>query len=458
MKTDAKTFSTVAFSTDSDTCYGLELVVMQLRHNGWRRVEEGGTYSLVSLYWCEQLYDLIRWKRTQWDGKSRIVVGGNSATANPAACFPWADAVWLGDGEAWNGDWEHPSLVKLGAGAGPIAIQERLFPIPYEDIQKARRAFIEISRGCKNKCAFCQYGWLKPYRETELEEVLAAIHSVKVKSVRVFAADRFQHTAYVDIRKALETSGRLDTGSDVSIRFLLKYPEYLAFTHKIRCGIEGMSENLRRFVHKPLTDEQIVEAHAKAREQDIKCFDWYMIYGLPGETDADAEAFVRLLEKLAKVMPGQTLAIHFQAFQPNALTPMQWDAAAVEYPKERLRNIMGRRVPGLKLAYRPDGPTGDATMFRRMLAVRGNETTDRLAWNVAYRPRVLRDADLIRLEFQAATATPLDGSMDIGTRLPTDQYVLYDRDRLVKVRKAMDRHAATGPTPAADTPEGPADA
>jgi radical SAM superfamily enzyme YgiQ (UPF0313 family) len=426
-----------AFSDESEACYGLVIAEKIVQGRGWRRDDINYETILTSCYWPEQLYDLIRWRRKA-QVKARIVIGGNTPTCNPAPFLPWVDACYLGDAEEWDCRMESPHIVMSGGGVADIARAKAIYPFIYEDNQRAARSFIEISRGCKNKCAFCQYGWLKPYREANIVDIKTMIEVAKTKSVRVFAADRYQHTCYGLIRTLLVNAGHNDTGSDVSLKFLLKHPEYLKITRKIRIGIEGMSEGLRRRVLKPLTDDEIVETHAMAVAANIKCFDWYMIYGLPWETDSDVDAFHVLLHRLGKVMQGRTLAIHFNAFQPNALTPMQWDAAAVDYPRQRWMRIIGERVPGLCLMYKPGTLTSNRVMAHRMVAVRGSEASKAIAYNIAYNPRFAKDADAIMREFEKAEGKALFDGLGVGSDMAHDRYVRYDRDRLARIRRKCD--------------------
>jgi radical SAM superfamily enzyme YgiQ (UPF0313 family) len=436
-------YTTRAFSSGSEACYGLSIVERQVQGLRWIRDDAKFETILTSCYWPEQLYDLIRWRReTQIKGK--LIIGGNTPTCNPAPFIPWVDACFLGDGEEWDGTFESKHIVTFEKKPGVIAKTMQIYPFVYEDNQRVARSFIEISRGCKNKCAFCQYGWLKPYRESDIVDIKTMLELAKTKSVRVFAADRFQHTNYKTIRSLLVDAGRNDTGSDVSLKFLLRYPEYLKITKKLRIGIEGMSENLRRKVLKPLSDDEIVEAHDRAVAEDIKCFDWYMIYGLPWETDSDVDAFHVLLHRLGKVMQGRTLAIHFNAFQPNAMTPMQWDAAAVDYPRARWKRITDERIPGMKVMYKPNVPTSNSTMAHRMVAVRGSEASKVIAYNIAYNPKFAKSPDSIVKAFQDSEGIPLFDKLDYKTALPHDSYVIYNRKKLEQIRKKCDNLSEKG--------------
>lgn len=412
----------------SDSCYGLYVTERRFKSLGKKKVDAAEAQVLAhSSYWPEQILDLIRYRATH-KTSAAILVGGNSPTTNPSPYLAMGCYVWLGDGECYADD--SASLLSPDNDLPrPIAVTPAVYPVDgYVDTQKegkaSRRSFVEISRGCKNRCSFCQYGWLKPYREAEYEHIAAVIERAETKHVRVFAADRFQHKDYMKIRTLLECQGSIDTGSDSSISFLLKHPEYLGMTRKIRTGIEGMSQRLRFSVNKKITDENILEVHELAVKQDIKCFDWYMIYGLPGETDEDAMCFIGLLKKLAPIMRGRTLAIHWNAFQPNACTPLQWASPAVRYDRRRLDTINTCR-PGYTIMHKPLYTSPPKIAARVLLARSGAEHVNMLR-SIAFKPSIANNVDLIEKEYRRISGFDLFGEWPKDKPFPWDKHVQYD--------------------------------
>ncbi len=435
------TFEIFSFSGSSENCYGLEIVKKSLTSRG---IKVGNIdYStphpvLVSLYWPEQLYDFIKWRYSHKMRNKKVVVGGNYPTTSPQAVFPFCDAIFLGDGEKWDG--KDDSFIAEAGKPKKRAIAEQISPYLYEDLQQARRTFVEISRGCKNRCLFCQYGWLKPYRECDYQDIAINIDRAKTKSIRVFAADRFQHSSYHAIRSLLEKRGKTDTGSDVSIRFLLKHPDFLKFTNKIRVGIEGLSHRLRKMVGKDYSNGELVKFCSLIAASGIKSLDWYMIYGLPTETDADVEEFKALIMALDAELPaGYTIAIHWNAFTPSAQTPLQWaEPATGDFPALRdfLENWHDNRR--IKIYHKPK-LTGQATLIKRMLAIRATEETAKLVFNFAQRaPEFLRRPEFIFSEYRRAAGVDLMGPWPENKPLPWDRCCIYDRDVMLKLyRKAI---------------------
>lgn len=434
-------YATFSLSGKSHACYGLSVVADVLRRRGLEvdSYRTGDKRILFSLYWPEQIYEFIRWRKREGLSACDITVGGNTATANPAAILPFSDRVFLGDGECWDGRTDHKNIVDCNtSNPADIAVAKQIIPRPYEDVQDNRRSFIEISRGCRNKCLFCQYGWLKPYREADLLDIAEAIKVAKTKSVRLFAADRFQHAQYKKISSLVKRRGLCDTGSDASLRFILKNQWLLQNTKKIRMGIEGMSARLRSVVGKPCSDDEILSTLKIIVDNGIKCLDWYMIYGLPTETEDDVSAFISLLKRLPEALPHKyTIAIHWNAFQPNALTPLQWSAAAFGYDKDRLLKIHKTMVDGITIYHKPL-LTSDERLISRMLAVRGSFDTANLVFGVATKPNLFKtSAPKILAEYKRITGLDLCGEWPKDRPMPHDQFVAYDRDQLLRIANRL---------------------
>jgi hypothetical protein len=430
---------------EAASCYGLDLVCEGLRRRGHVIGGEPAKPSgitLCSLYWPDQLYDLVRWlKRTGYKRFGRpMVVGGNTATANPAAVLPWVERVFLGDGEDWDGQLDGPHMVAREAPApAVISRAAAVHPLPIVAHKKTDVSVVEISRGCKQRCFFCQYAWLKPYREADLTDVAIAIRKRTTKVLRVFAADRAQHSSMAAVTALIEQAHALDLSSDASLRHIIKRPGILAHLKRLRLGIEGMSARLRRMVGKPATDDEIVEVMREAGERGIRHMHWYLIFGLPGETDDDARQFAELLARVGEVLAGRglTMFVVWNAFQPSPLTPMQWCAAAYQYPRERLELVRRAWVPGLTMAYR-GGNHSDGLLLARMIASRAGEGAAELVYNLALKRQMAKQATAwVRREFERVMGFDAVGALDQAQPLPWDRYVQYDRAKLERIYRSI---------------------
>jgi hypothetical protein len=433
-----KQWQTFSFSGKSINCYGLEVVRHTLKSKDISCVPYDKNTKepvLVSLYWPEQLYNYVRWRFRSCNINRDIVVGGNYPSTSPGAIVAFDTNVFMGEGEKFNGTLEGVNFAKRGEPKEK-AVADTVVPLPYEDVQTTRRSFCEISRGCRNKCLFCQYGWLKPYREANLTDIIHVCKRASTKSIRVFAADRFAHSNYFTIRQELKSIGKNDTGSDVSMRFMFKNPQYLQFTNKIRVGIEGCSERLRRLVGKPFTDEKIVEFCKMIVDAGIKSLDWYMIYGLPTETKEDHVQFRELLKKLDAELPtGYVIAIHWNAFTPSAQTPFQWAAPAQvpeNYPElAKMFNL--RENHNIKIYHKPRF-TGEWTLIRRMLAIRANEGLAKLIYNFAFGEAKFKKNPKTFLRLcEKEAGYDIMQEWPVDRPFPWDEYCLYRKDLMLRL-------------------------
>lgn len=437
-----KVFETFSFSGSSVNCYGLEVVKRNLIKYGINCIpfsKDSKNPILFSLYWPEQIFDFIKWRYQSFMKDRIVIVGGNTATTNPSAIMPFCDYIFLGDGENWNGSFESDYLINCkNPEKKKISICKDISPFEYEDVQSNRRSFCEISRGCKNKCLFCQYGWLKPYRECDIENIKVIIKSAKTKSIRFFSADRFQHSRYLDIRAIIQKKGSCDTGSDMSIKYILKHPDFLKYTKKVRVGVEGMSERLRSLVGKKYTNDELITFIKLISDSGIKCLDFYMIYGLPTEQKEDIEQFKELLLKFDLILPfGYVIAIHWNAFTPSAMTPFQWESSSFNYNANNINKILFHDLGNKRIkVYNKPKLTSDKTILSRMLAIRGGIENAKLIYNFAFnKPAFLKQPDFILKQYLKETGMNLVGEWKTNSIMPWDEYVEYRRDSMLRIKE-----------------------
>jgi hypothetical protein len=119
MRDSMSTFESFSFSGESENCYGLEVVKQGLDRKGISVAPLDYTTEtpvLVSLYWPEQIFDFIKWRYQNRMKHKKVIVGGNYPTTSTSAVMPFADYVYLGDGELWDGRSDSPSKVRENEG------------------------------------------------------------------------------------------------------------------------------------------------------------------------------------------------------------------------------------------------------------------------------------------------------------------------------------------------------
>lgn len=188
---------------------------------------------------------------------------------------------------------------------------------------------LQISSGCPCFCSFCAESWeRKPYRERSLLKLLEALKAAKAQqgldTVALFSFNFNTHSELYPM--ILSFYREMDSVSLKSQRFdLLSADRFLAEVQQVigkttvSCGMEGISERLRRFLHKNLTEEQIYKACEYLLERGIRELKIFLICtGL--EQAEDFEEFGRFVKRLddLKGMSGSNVRIIF------SLTPLYY--------------------------------------------------------------------------------------------------------------------------------------
>lgn len=316
-----------------------------------------------------------------------VAFGGQSmAYAEPLADF--ADVLCLGDGEL--------TAAKIGdlldRGCGRMEIMEELAgrdgfyvplrqrpPAPFRRVEMEtyepmlivptqtkgmQSGSVEIARGCKSRCNFCTVGWAGgTYREADPAKIAAIAKQAAGHRLYTYAPD-FSALSWADeVDGLLETHGcKIAQRRSARIDYTLnRFKRGGEDAHSYNFGVEGLTEELRNIVAKPLPDKTIIDCMGLL-ESRVSSVKWYVIMGLPGETDDDLDEFVDLLHRVRKVY-SKILVIVATQLQPFPHTPFQWlNAHRIEEAaarQTRLRNLLienkelNRGGPGLAMCAPP---------------------------------------------------------------------------------------------------------
>ncbi|MBM4050546.1 MAG: radical SAM protein, partial [Planctomycetes bacterium] len=196
---------------------------------------------------------------------------------------------------------------------------------------------LQISSGCPCFCSFCEESWTqKPYRERSLPKLLAAAEAAKARQgleeINLFS---FNFNFHSDLyRLTFELSRRVGRVGFKSQRFdlLSQDPRLMAVERRIgklslTCGMEGISERLRRYLHKNLTERQVLDsckAIFAAHARELKIF--LIATGLEEDDDLEEfDAFVSKLLDLKRVRsPGTRLIFSLASLFNPPHTPLQF--------------------------------------------------------------------------------------------------------------------------------------
>ncbi|NUN22643.1 MAG: radical SAM protein [Candidatus Jettenia caeni] len=188
---------------------------------------------------------------------------------------------------------------------------------------------LQISNGCPCFCAFCAESWeRKPYRERSLPKLLEGLRSAKahqgLDTVNLLSFNFNTHeelypmvlSFYEETANISLKSQRFDLLS--TDRFLVEVLQIIGKT-TVSCGMEGISERLRRYLHKNLTEEQVYKACEFLFERGIRELKIFLIStGLEQEEDfLEFEKFVKRLADLKSMCRSNVRSIF-------SLTPLYY--------------------------------------------------------------------------------------------------------------------------------------
>ncbi|MBM3267243.1 MAG: radical SAM protein [Candidatus Sericytochromatia bacterium] len=396
-----------------------------------------------------------------------IIAGGPALWGNPEPVAPFLDAIVIGDGEEAIGrildtvrDHRGASrpevLAALGRLAGvyvpalyepvysPDGYFEGLEPLGdapshverlwVRDVDRfpaesavltphtefADTYLIEIARGCSRACRFCMAGFItRPVRYRQLPELVSQVdrglrHSRKIGLLSASVSDHpdlmalGEHLLTRDVRLYM-SSIRADAITPEFVR-LLRHGGLKSLTVAPEAG----SERMRARISKHLTHAELMRCVTYAGAGGMTGVKFYVMVGLPHETDEDILAIVDLLNdtvKTGRPLGMRQFVIDLHPFVPKAFTPYQWEPQASPERFERIFDLLRRPLAKLGVQTRFDSP---AWAIVQELLARGDrrsgdvmETALAGGGNLSAYRRAIRDHGIPR-RFYDGAPTPWD--------------------------------------------------
>jgi len=321
------------------------------------------------------------------DERFPLIIAGGPSTFNPAPVADFFDAMVIGDGEEVVLEicdlalrWKEakakkedflkslsqregiyvPSLHTEGQEIRKRVvsdINQTPFPtcqiVPYMKVVHDRLS-IEIARGCKRGCRFCEAGFIhRPYRERSPE----VIHEILNASLK--------RTGYEELSLLSLSAGDYSSIGPLLSDLMDRYESKKVAVSFPSLRIEGVvghlaeevkrvrktgftiapeagSERLRRVINKELDENVLFQGVSDLFSKGWKNIKLYFMIGLPTEKEEDLRGILDLSRKIASLGTKQkihpNINVSVSTFVPKPHTPFQWESQIpLEEMKEKLR-------------------------------------------------------------------------------------------------------------------------
>jgi radical SAM family uncharacterized protein/radical SAM-linked protein len=321
------------------------------------------------------------------DERFPLIIAGGPSAFNPAPVADFFDALVIGDGEEVIAEICHLVLEAKEVGGGREEVLKSLSQVagvyvPSRDLQgkKVRKRIVsdlnrtpyptcpivpymkvihdrlnlEIARGCKRGCRFCEAGFIhRPYRERSadvIREILEA--SLKETGYEEFSLLSLSAGDYHAIGPLLSTlmdryESKKIAASFPSLR-IESVVGYLAEqVNRVRktgftIAPEAGTERLRAVINKELDEDILFRGVSDLFSRGWKNIKLYFMMGLPTEREEDLRGIVDLSKRLSslgthqKIRPNVRVSI--STFVPKPHTPFQWES---QVPLDEMKEKLG---------------------------------------------------------------------------------------------------------------------
>jgi radical SAM family uncharacterized protein/radical SAM-linked protein len=347
-----------------------------------------------------------------------IVIAGGPCVANPEPLAEFIDAFAIGDGEETivamcsvmeKRKQEHASraavlgdlggitgvyvpslnpvyrkgryLVCEDSGAIPVrAAKVASLAVGYYPLKPVvplmnvvhHRLGIEVMRGCTHGCRFCSAGvYYRPVREKTPEALIREIEAgVAATGWRDVGLMSLSSADYSCFGKLL--SGSLSLRDRYHIAFSLPSTRIDALSGEqtdlltavspissMTIAPEAGSERLRKVINKDFSDEAVYGVVNALLSRNVQTIKLYFMIGLPTETQADIEAIVAMVTRIADIARAsshrRSVNVSLSPFSPKPHTPFQWEAMdtleSLEKKNLFIKNSL-RHLKNVRVSYR----------------------------------------------------------------------------------------------------------
>jgi len=230
------------------------------------------------------------------------------------------------------------------------------------------RISIEVMRGCPGRCRFCQASYCRrPVRFRSVNRIVEiartqyAATGLDTIGLLSLSTGDYPHLPELVERLRAEFEPRHVGLSIPSLRVqeeLKLVPEGMTSVRKsgLTIAVEAAGERLRRIIHKPLRDEDLLAAVEAAYRVGFRRVKLYFMVGLPGETEEDVVRIVDLAMAVGerrRDVDGRIAEVNAAVswLVPKPHTPFQWLGQRDGAYFERARRLLLDRKRRLRARF-----------------------------------------------------------------------------------------------------------